>query len=223
MLDILLQKILDLLTTKFTSIKTKLNTLYENIENIDSKLWILNPDVTDSILTTNATQVNSALRSFVGFSSIIKDNQANGYPEMGYWGAYGGLGNFGIIRRVGSNFGIVFVGPLIPHGKYEKIYIDCEVLAYGTGYQAATIYLCEDKAVNEYIQPSNRLKSVVLVNQNMTAEEINNQEGVIINSTDPLLLSHQVVEIDISDIDTDFYFAFWNCERTVQIRSIYCE
>lgn len=32
MLDILLQKILDLLTTKFTSIKTKLNTLYENID-----------------------------------------------------------------------------------------------------------------------------------------------------------------------------------------------
>lgn len=223
MVSVWLEKIYTILSTYFTSIKSKLTTLYNNIENIDSKLWILNPDVTDSILTDNATQVSNGLRSFVSYSSIIKDNQTSGYAEMGYYGAYGGLGNYGIIRRNGNNFGIVFVGALIPHGKYEKIYVDCEVLAHGSGYQAATIYLCEDKAVNEYIQPSNRLKSVVLVNQNMTSEEINSQEGVVINSTDPYLLSHQVVEIDISDIDKDFYFAFWNCERTVQIRSIYCE
>lgn len=223
MITILLQKTLDLLNSYFTGIKSKLNTLYDNIDNIDSKLWILNPEVSDSILTANASQVNSALRSFVGFSSTIKDNTTAGFPEMGYYGAYGGIGNKGVIRRNGNNFGIVFVGPIIPHGKYDKLYVDCEVLAYGTGYQAAHIYLCEDKAVNEYIQPSNSLKSVILVNQSMTSEEINSQEGVVINSTDPLLLAHQTVEIDISNIDKDFYFAFWNCERTVQIRSIYCE
>lgn len=220
MITILLQKTLDLLNSYFTGIKSKLNTLYDNI---DSKLWILNPDISDSILTDNATQVSSGLRSFVGFSSTIKDNATAGFPEMGYWGAYGGLGNKGIIRRNGNNFGIVFVGPKIPHGKYKKLYVDCEVIAYGNGYKEAAMYLCSNKTVNEYIQPTNSLKAVTLVSQNMTSEEINAQEGVVINSTDPLLLSNQTVEIDLSNIDTDFYFAFWNCERTVQIRSIYCE
>lgn len=220
MLDILLQQILDILTSKFTSIKAKLTTLYNNI---DSKLWILNPDVTDSILTANATQVSSGLRSFVGFSSTIKDNTTAGFPEMGYWGAYGGLGNKGIIRRNGNNFGIVFVGPLIPHGKYKKLYVDCEVLAYGNGYKEAAMYLCSNKTLDQNIQPTNALKAVTLVSQSMTSDDINRQPGVVINSTDPLLLSQQTVEIDISNISTDFYFAFWNCERTVQIRSIYCE
>lgn len=220
MITILLQKTLDLLNSYFTGIKSKLNTLYDTI---DSKLWILNPEITDSILTDNATQVSSGLRSFVGFSSTIKDNIAAGFPEMGYWGAYGGIGNKGIIRRNGNNFGIVFVGPKIPHGKYKKLYVDCEVIAYGNGYKAAAMYLCSNKTVNEYIQPTNPLKAVTLVSQNMTSEEINAQEGVVINSTDPLLLTHQTVEIDVSNIETDFYFAFWNCERTVQIRSIYCE
>lgn len=220
MITILLQKTLDLLNSYFTGIKSKLNTLYDTI---DSKLWILNPEITDSILTDNATQVSSGLRSFVGFSSTIKDNIAAGFPEMGYWGAYGGIGNKGIIRRNGNNFGIVFVGPKIPHGKYKKLYVDCEVIAYGNGYKEAAMYLCSNKTVNEYIQPTNPLKAVTLVSQNMTSEEINAQEGVVINSTDPLLLTHQTVEIDVSNIETDFYFAFWNCERTVQIRSIYCE
>ncbi len=185
--------------------------------------YILDPDVSDSILTATAAQVNRGLRSFVGFSSVINNNNTNGYPEMGYWGAYGGQGNLAVIRRGPTEMGIVFVGPKIEHGKYSTLYVNCEVLAEGSGYMEAALYLSSDKTVNQYIQPTNSLKAVTLVSQNMTSAEINAQPGVVINSTDPLVLSVQTVEIDISSISQDFYFSFWNCGRAVQIRSIYLE
>lgn len=187
------------------------------------RYYILDPDESDSILTTNMTQVDRRLRSFVGFSSVINNNNTNGYPEMGYWGAYGGQGNRAIIRRVPTEMGIVFVGPKIEHGKYSTLYVNCEVLSEGSGYMEAALYLSSDKTVNQYIQPTNSLKAVSLVSQNMTSAEINAQSGVVINSTNPLVLSVQTVEIDVSSISQDFYFSFWNCGRAVQIRSIYLE
>ena len=50
----------------------------------------------------------------------------------------------------------------------------------------------------------------------------NSQEGIVINCVNKTLAA-QIVEIDISDIEVDFYFGIWNCDRNVKIRSIYCE
>lgn len=52
------------------------------------------------------------------------------------------------------------------------------------------------------------VKSIYFVNSNMTIEEINNQTGVTINSTNNKSLAMQVVEIDISDLHYDIYLRF---------------
>lgn len=70
MLDILLQKILDLITIKFTSIKTKLNTLYENIGGggdidslIDRTITTISSDVLEIGISifSNCTALTTAI------------------------------------------------------------------------------------------------------------------------------------------------------------------
>lgn len=188
------------------------------------RLYLLDPDVSDELYDiTNAGQVSSLIRTFAPFVAKINNNNQSGYPEMGYWGAYGGQGNKCVLRRNGVEIGAVFIGHKIPHGVYSTLYVNCEVIAYNNGYQHAEIWLSPDGSLDAYCRPGTSLKTVTLVDKDKTAAEINAQTGVVITSTDPLLLSAQTVEIDISNISQDFYFAFWNCDRTVQIRSIYLE
>ena len=188
------------------------------------RYYILNPDVSDEILAINRAQVSSPTRAFAPFYAKINNNAQGGYPEMGYWGAYGGSGNAAVIRRTGYEIGSVFVGHKIPHGVYSKLYMNCEVLADSSNtYRHAEIWLSPDGSLDQYSRPSASLKTVVLVSEDMTAAQINAQTGVTITSTDPLVLATQTVEVDISGISQDFYFAFWNCNRVVQIRSIYLE
>lgn len=219
MVTILLTKIIALLTTSFTSIKTKLQTMYENIQPPAlPRLWILNPEPLDNEHFSDFNKGGYyagclCSTSFSGASS----------PVFGGSTTFDGT-NQRVIYRLGNGIGTFYFLNKIYHGFYKKLYIECELTADGTGYINSRVILANTNMIlDENGMPRDRLKTVFLVSDTMTPEEINNQEGVTINSTDNRLLSAQTVEIDVSDITDDYYVTVMNCDRKIAIRSIYLE
>jgi hypothetical protein len=141
----------------------------------------------------------------------------------------GGSGSFNgstlaVIQRGGYEVGGFFCSGKIPHGIYSKLYVYAQVTASSSGsYIRAKMCLSSALSFTSSGTPDNVLKTITLVDASMTSSDINAQTGVTINSTDPALLSAQVVEVDISDLTQDFYIGFWNCDRILMIRSIYLE
>ena len=110
----------------------------------------------------------------------------------------------------------------ISAGLYRKLYVKAQVWVYGAGWQQAKVFLSRSVAMSGN-QPSTAFKTVVLASQDYTPEQINAQAGVVINSTANNQLAYQTVEIDISDVNEDFYIGFWNCDLNMYITDIYLE
>lgn len=184
----------------------------------ENKYWVLNPDVSDVMGSFSPTQNaryffpyvckihNNATRNMVTSENITFDGSSKA-----------------CVYRDGYEIGCFFYGLKIPKHKYQKLYVECQVTASGTGWKQAHIVLTRDMSYTSDAVPSNTIKDIALVDDSMTASQINSQTGVIINSTDSTLLSAQTVEVDVSGIEEDFYIAFWNCDRRLALRRIYLE
>lgn len=185
-----------------------------------NRLWLLNPDVSDGMVDVSVT---NNFKYFVPFLCKINNNNSGGNPNVGGRESFNGTSQ-AVIYRNGVDIGGFYVCNKIPTGKYSKLYVYVEVTASSSGsFQHANIMITSSLTFDQYGRPNNTIKDVILASNSNTSEEINAQTGVTINSTDPLLLSAQVVEVDISGISQDFYVGFWNCDRNISIRSIYCE
>lgn len=216
MVTILLEKIFTLLSGYFTSIKNKLTYLSENIGNISKDFFILDPDVLEDLgsvishynfgtplpylYTTNASFDSSVLPKVILINSEYYAFQRSDY---------------GISTTYFSN--------LIESGKYNKLICDVEVVAGEGSYKHADIVLTSELTTDAYSRPTNIIKDIILCSADKTSEEINEQTGVVINSITPTALTRQLVEIDISDINNDFYFGFWNCDEIIRFVSIKLE
>ena len=182
-----------------------------------TKLWIFNPSEADAIKVASAQT-----GAYIPYITQIKNASASGYPNM-----YGNT-NFGgttlnVIQRGGIEIGAVTIPIKVPHGIYDKLYANVQVVADGTSWLQAGIMLVSQISFDGNGKQTDVLKEVTLVNNSKTSEWINSQSGVTINSTNPTLLSAQTVEVDISGLTSDFYFGWWNCDRRVSFRSVYFE
>ena len=180
-----------------------------------SDLWLLNPIKSEAMCAATITG-----GSYTPCVYRIQDHDSGGYPNLATSVTFGDSTK-AVIMRGGYRVGCLLFGEKILGGVYNKLYFECMVTSGGTGnYHEARIDITSDLAMSSGGIPTNILKEVVLVSDSMTSEQINAQSGVVINSTDNLLLSAQTVEIDISSISTDFYVGFWNCDRSIYIRSV---
>lgn len=110
----------------------------------------------------------------------------------------------------------------ISAGSYRKLYVKARVWVYGSGWQQAKVFLARSVAMSNN-RPTTDFKTVILASQDYTSAQINAQTGVVINSTSNNELAYQTVEIDISDVNEDFYVGFWNCDLYMYITDIYLE
>ena len=184
-----------------------------------NRYYILDPEVSEALYSSSSS---SGMSAYIPYTAKVKADASGGTPEMGAYTTFGGSYK-AVIRRVGYQVGSVFCGSKIKGGKYKKLYMECEVLSYSGSWYQAVVVLTPTKTVSSDAIPTGAIKTIYLASADKTVEQINSQTGVVINSTNNLLLSAQTVEVDISNITQDFYFAFWNCDRTVQFRSIYLE
>lgn len=141
---------------------------------------------------------------------------------MGRKQSFGGS-SLACIYRTGYQIGGAIIYKIIKGGTYKKLYVNVQVTSYGTALPRASLTLSTVMSFASSGVPSTNIKEIILVDTSKTPTQINSQEGVVINSTNSGLLSAQVVEVDVSDIDEDFYVGFWNCDRNITIRSIYLE
>lgn len=138
-----------------------------------------------------------------GFSLATQDNR-----KCWYRNGYGVTTNI-ILTKIGA-------------GLYKKLCFKTRVWVYGSGWQQAKVFLARSVEMSGN-QPTTAFKTVVLASQDYTPEQINTQAGVVINSTANNQLAYQTVEIDISDVNEDFYVGFWNCDLNMYITDIYLE
>lgn len=110
----------------------------------------------------------------------------------------------------------------ISAGMYKKLCIKARVWEYGSGWQQAKLFLSRSVEMSGN-QPTTAFKTIVLASQDYTPAQINAQTGVVIHSEANNALAYQLVEIDISDVNEDFYVGFWNCDLYMYITDIYLE
>lgn len=206
----------------FLNGKKLLNSLVIDGDTGDKKLWILNPDESDAMVNVTSQSQVDYMAAFIPFISKIKEDSSKGTPVMGRKQLFGGS-SLACIYRTGYQVGAVIFPKLVKSGTYKKLYVNVQVTYYGTGYPRASLTLSRAMGFSSGGTPTGIIKEIILVDTSKTPAQINSQTGVAINSTDSGLLSAQVVEVDVSEINEDFYVGFWNCDRNIAIRSIYLE
>lgn len=190
--------------------------------NSQDRLWILNPDIMDQMYNATGNPTNTNIQ-YLPYVSKIKNNATNstwnGYSRQ----SFNSVSNVCVVYRGGYEVGGMQIPIKIPGSTYSKLSVYVQVTSYGSGWPQAHIVLTNTLGINnDGTISSGLLKSITLVNSGTSDSAINSQTGVVINSVNKLL-SAQVVEVDISNIDEDFYIGFWNCDRNIYIRSIYLD
>lgn len=171
------------------------------------------PVVSDLVLMDASIPIVSG--SVVALAAYARQTQFNDFQystqdgrKCWYRGGYGVTTNI-ILKKISA-------------GSYRKLYVKTRVWVYGSGWQQAKVFLARSIAMSNN-QPSTAFKTIVLASQDYTSAQINAQTGVVINSTSNNVLEYQLVEIDISDVNEDFYVGFWNCDLYMYITDIYLE
>lgn len=106
---------------------------------------------------------------------------------------------------------------------YNLLSIDISGSGSNGAYNLSTMYLRDAFGVTGYNGgqfAGNGLKSVDFINYARTAQSINSQPGVTINSISPYSLSRQTVLIDISEFDVDIWIGWHRCDNVTTIYSI---
>ena len=205
-------------TTRFMPAEMKPAIL--SIPTGAQRLYIVDPEALDNI-----NNHGSALYTYTlpYFSKINNDvNTSNSVVKCNEMQSFDGR-NVICLFRGGQEIGGAKINIRIPSGIYQKLYVNVMVTAYETAQPLAYLQLSTSMSLSSNGLGDDVIKNIILVSWAKTTEQINGQSGVKINSTDPLLLSAQTVEIDISAITSDFYFGFWNKDRNIAIRSVYAE
>jgi hypothetical protein len=107
--------------------------------------------------------------------------------------------------------------------EYNYLYIDVESAGRSGSYNLLTLYIRDSFGVTGIYGGNfagNNLKTVSFCNYGATVEAINNQQGVTINTSNIYNLGRQTVIVDVSDIDTDMYLGFHQCDNRATIYSI---
>lgn len=173
----------------------------------DQPFYILKSD--DLSAAYNAANKQS---SMIGnYVAKTQNNQATPSFQNGY------------ITRIGYEVGGWKHITKIKAGDYTKLCVDVTCSQYGTGWRNVYLCLCSSLNLQTNGQLPDQIRSVYLAGQAMTAEQINAQSGVTINSTNQYALERQIVELDISEVTTDFYVGFWNCDMYVSVYNIYLQ
>lgn len=107
--------------------------------------------------------------------------------------------------------------------RYNKLYIDID--SHGESANLSTLYLCDGYGLTGPQAGNfsgNILKEIAICAYDKTAEEINSQGGVTINTNDPDELDRQTVIIDISAITVDCWLGLFRSQtNATHIHSIY--
>ena len=188
------------------------------------RLWILNPDVSSAVFT-DSNLYNSNRSSYVSYAYKVwnNDSASINQPHFSDKTTFNNISDQPVIYRSGYEIGTIFFFGKIPKNLYTKLYVECEVTSYSSGWKYVAINITSGFSLDSNCVPVSPIKCIKLASESMTPADINNQSGVVIHSTDSLLLSAQTVEIDISDVTDDFYISTSNCGRKLAIRSIYLE
>jgi hypothetical protein len=113
----------------------------------------------------------------------------------------------------------------IPGGRYNKLYIDMSSEQRRENWNMCNLQLSTSGILTGYYSGNFQgyFKGYTLVNRRVTAEDINSQEGIIINSSSSARLDRQTVIVDISGISDDFYVGFHVCQNNTYIYNMYVD
>lgn len=106
---------------------------------------------------------------------------------------------------------------------YNLLSIDIAGSGSNGAYNLSSMYLRDAFGVTGYNGgqfAGNSLKTVDFINYGRTAQQINSQPGVTINSKLPYSLDRQTVLVDISEFDVDIWIGWHRCDNTTTIYSI---
>lgn len=199
------------------------NSKQLSVPGSSPRLWILNPDASQALYDCLK---NSDKYCYVPYVFRAASGRSAGTFKVNGKSTFNG-NSICCIQRNGTEVGGAIFAIKIPKRIYKKLYVEVEVTsATYTGWMKAYVSFCKSINMHTDGYPNDVFPGtkVTLVDDAATSEVINSQPGVKINSTDPLLLSAQTVEIDIPNtVDQDFYVGFYNCDRTITFRSIYLE
>ncbi len=113
--------------------------------------------------------------------------------------------------------------PKIEAGKYSKLYLKVKVTHYSsTVYRKAWVELYTTLNFNQASGGSS-VKIFKLSDVNETVESLMAQEGITMDISSNVAVSTQMIEIDVSSIETDFYLGFYNCDLNMCIYEAYLE
>lgn len=136
---------------------------------------------------------------------------------------FGGASVPCLYRPYNDICGIAFT-PKLAGGTYTKVYIKCKVISKNNNAQRAWVGLlptCDfDNADGWFFDGTGRTV-IRLTDTDMTAEQINGQQGVVISVSDNKNVPEQTVEITLPQ--TDCYVALLNWNTEIQIREIRAE
>jgi hypothetical protein len=163
-------------------------------------------------------------------------NKENGFPVSCIMARYAtvsfytiSLKTFGgasvpcLYRPYNDICGIAFT-PKLAGGTYTKAYIKCKVISKNNNAQRAWVGLlptCDfDNSDGWFFEGTGRTV-IRLADTDMTAEQINGQQGVVISVSDNKNVPEQTVEITLPQ--TDCYVALLNWNTEIQVREIRVE
>ena len=142
--------------------------------------------------------------------SFTKQNEGWSIQDSNYGsGGYSNVVSFVIKKKIPKEL--------------KKLYLKVKAARTNAQYPSTIFRLLDvNKTINfdEWANPSPVVKEVVLAAYNWTTSQINNQSGVVINSTDNNKLDYQTVEIDLSNINADTYVSIWICDSYIYLYSL---
>ena len=106
---------------------------------------------------------------------------------------------------------------------YNLLSIDIEGSGNTGAYNLSSMYLRDAFGVTGYNGgqfAGNYLKTVEFIAYGKTAQQINSQPGVTIDTQSPYTLKRQTVLVDISGFDVDLWIGWHRCDNTTTIYSI---
>ena len=169
----------------------------------ESKFIMFRSQNVDTV--NNRTNTRTQTESAYGLS-FVQDSSDAGYH---------------VYNNQGSNTCSMF-NIAVPK-EYNYLCFDIESTGRSGQYNLLTLYIRDAFGVTGQLGGNfagNNLKTVSFCNYGATVEDINNQQGVTINTSNIYQLGRQTVIVDVSDIDTDMYLGFHQCDNRATIYSI---
>lgn len=123
-----------------------------------------------------------------------------------------------------SNSSGMFVDTVVP-ARFNRLLVDVEATGSSGAYNISGIVLTDAYGLSGiYLDDSSFVGTILrrayFTYWDVSADWLNNQEGVTLTTDNPYRLSRQTVVIDISDLHQDLWVGFQRCDCAVNIYSI---